>query len=255
MQVPHRSPEAIADSTMSGHDHYMGEWLRSNAELIGLAAAIAAIVAGVWGARTYGNRRMKLVVDVRRARVVNRTIDGVVEVRVGGQVVDQPTLVTIDVLNVGPRDVASGSFDKGKPIVVRLPSTTRCLALLPVEGLASDEIRLGDGNVQVGPALLKRGARVTVQALCDGTIASDTITVDDPPLIDVDTKVRVDEPDPPLFSETRFSRLINVMAVLVALVSVVASLLFTYLADRAADKVEELTRQDSASTGQVPINE
>ncbi|QAY69756.1 hypothetical protein [Xylanimonas protaetiae] len=153
--------------------------------LAALAVAIIAIPIAVFATRRWGSRRAKISVVSDAISLLPEATSGLVEVTFRGIPVNEPHLVTVVIANIGPRDVSSEMFDRGRPIIIRFDAmffglTQRDAALKTVSagvGATGD-----DAQVAIRPSLLKRGATWSFSVIVAGPA---NVQVD-APLVDTD---------------------------------------------------------------------
>lgn len=156
-------------------------------DLIALIALVAALVIGVGAfvaARRWGTRRGRLLFDYDATSLVPATAaaSNLLQVTFQGVAVPQPHLVTVRLVNVGPRDIASSHFDNGAPLCIDLG----CMIYGIVK--TSHPVRTVSGPVgsadplQLAPGLLRRREEIVVEAVVSGVPQPSLSS----PLIDVD---------------------------------------------------------------------
>ncbi|WP_156365955.1 hypothetical protein [Nocardiopsis sp. NRRL B-16309] len=168
----------------------MGEWIVQNwLACVSAAAATVAIPVSVFAARHWGTRRNKLAFQYSLTPLISveeiRTPSGGnIEVRVNGRTIHEPHIVTLQLSNVGPRDITSSHFDSGKPLrfvfdkvdyardVVmdgQRDNTEEIKASMTIAGEAgTGKIKPGTAEMTVGPILLQVGASLTFNILTSG---------------------------------------------------------------------------------------
>ncbi|HEY0260908.1 MAG TPA: hypothetical protein VGC18_13775 [Lacisediminihabitans sp.] len=157
--------------------------------IVALFVAIAGIVVAVFATRRWGNRRGKLDLTFRSIPLIPEGVrPGLLQLSFRDFVVENPHLVEISLVNVGPRDIASAFFDGGRPISIAFNQTF--YGLTGVEGGAAlFSPALGadapDAIVRITPLLLKRGESWNFTAVLAGVPEIDV----DCPLIDTDLRL------------------------------------------------------------------
>ena len=161
------------------------DWIALSA----LAVALVGIPVAVLATRRWGNRRavVSYAVEVTPLLPEADQTQGLA-VSYRDIAVPDPILVTITFVNIGPRDIPSGSFDAGNPIVVRLMGTFYGVTAsfgepdlaVPAVGTA------GVGAfIRFGPRLLKRRQSWAVSLIVGG----DMRTSLESPLVDTDLRI------------------------------------------------------------------
>lgn len=158
---------------------------------VGLAALVVGILAipvTVFATRQWGNRRARLEVEIKATPLLPEGArPGLLEVTYRDIPVDEPHLVSVTLRNIGPRDLASGMFDGGRPIRVKFDQSFYGLTAVDggVDTLSPGVGASGDSAVVlVRPGLLKRGELWSFSAVTTGPVNA---TVD-APLIDTDVR-------------------------------------------------------------------
>lgn len=156
--------------------------------IAGLVVAIIAIPVAVWAAREWGSRRARVDLEIVSTPLLpGDARSGLLEMTFRDFPVPEPHLVSVTFRNSGPRDLASGMFDDGRPITVKFDQTFYGLTaanggvdtLSPAIGARGD-----DAILYVRPGLLKRSASWSFSAVTTGPVE---VTVD-APLIDTDVR-------------------------------------------------------------------
>lgn len=153
-----------------------------------LGVAILSIPITVWATREWGSRRAQVEISVEATPLLPENArDGLLEVTFRDIRVENPHLVAVSVKNVGPRDLATDTFDAGLPVAIGFDNTF--YGLTSVAGgmrIESPAIGASDKSavVRLGPGLLKRGTAWSFSAITTGPVE---VTVDSP-LIDTDIR-------------------------------------------------------------------
>lgn len=140
---------------------------------IGLGPAIAVI--GIIATFYYfyvSNKRKKVLIDERWTRLIASRIDDAkdrFEITFDKQIVQDPYLFELKVVNIGRKDVASKDFDGDTPVTIKLK--TRIVA--PMEMPESDEFAFlgymcADDEVQIEPTILPVDRQFRARILVDG---------------------------------------------------------------------------------------
>jgi hypothetical protein len=162
----------------------MAEWVG----LVALIVALIAIPVTIWATRQWGNRRARLEFLFESVPLLpENTRAGLLEVTYRGIPVEDPHLVTVTITNVGPRDLASGMFDRDRPMEVRFNQTFYGLtsvqggvrAISPAVGASA-----ADATIELAPGLLKKGDAWAISAVLSGLVEVDLYA----PLIDTDIR-------------------------------------------------------------------
>jgi len=150
---------------------------------VGIAVGVLAIIVGVFAARRWGNRRLRLLFNVTAIPLIlGGAQSGLLKVTFRDIDVDDPHLVTIRLKNVGSADISSERFDAGRPLVVNL-NCTMYGVVKTTHPRSTVSTALGaDGVVQLTPQLIRRGEDRVVQAVVSGPPAPAL----DSPLVDTD---------------------------------------------------------------------
>jgi hypothetical protein len=153
---------------------------------LGLLVGVVAIVCSVWAARRWGNRRGRIDWSVAVVPLLPKDVHpGLLSFTYRDFPVDNPHLVTLELVNTGPKDVPSSAFDSSRPIAISFGQTfygitgsTGGVALhAPAIGASAN-----DAIVNIRPLLLKRGRMwsftVVVSGAPDLSIESSLIDTD-----------------------------------------------------------------------------
>ncbi|MFG1817023.1 hypothetical protein ACGFIF_24920 [Kribbella sp. NPDC049174] len=139
------------------------------AAAIGLAVAVAGGVPTIWATRRWGTRRGRVQIELNTTSLLlmSGAFKSDIEVRVGDQALRNPSLFTIVIRNIGPRDLASSQFDNGKPITARVPG--RVVAARWMSSGVSPKAVSGDESSEISwsPALLPQKSHWTLHVLVD----------------------------------------------------------------------------------------
>ena len=180
-----------------------GFWSGLDAEgwiaLSALAVALVAVPITVLATRNWGTRRAKVSILIASVPVLpEQAGKGRLEVSYRDIPVKEPHLVTVALRNDGPRDLASGMFDGGKPISVTFDQTFYGLTEVH-GGVRTISPAIGasgkDARVEIQPALLKRGGVWGFTAVTSGPVEA-TVNA---PLVDTD----IDEVRPQALEDDR----------------------------------------------------
>ena len=112
-----------------------------------------------------------------------------VKVHVNSEQINNPFVVNLRISNVGDRDIDSGSFDAGRPIIFDV-STKRATLLTSRD--TPPGLRVSGTRVHVAPELLRRGRCWTISLLTSGR--PETRLVEEHL---IDTTIREDSTKPP----------------------------------------------------------
>ncbi len=153
-----------------------------------LLVAATAVPITVWATRRWGNRNARLELTIKAAPILPRGArPGVLAVTYREFPIGDPHLVTVVLKNSGTRDLTSGHFDAGQPVVVRFDRTFYGITYVsghprivsPSIGASGNE-----ATVYIDPSLLKRGHSWSFSAVVEGPAE---VSVE-APLIDTDIK-------------------------------------------------------------------
>lgn len=156
--------------------------------IVALVVAVLGIPAAILATRQWGNRRARVDLYLRTTPLLPEGASpGLLQLSYRDLLVDNPHLVEVSLINVGPKDIPSVLFDSGKPITVRFDQTFYGVIgvaggaklLLPALGAEAGT------PVEVRPSLLKRGESWTFTAVLSGA-AKATVEA---PLVDTDLRV------------------------------------------------------------------
>jgi hypothetical protein len=139
--------------------------------VIAILVAIVAIIVGVLAARRWGNRRNRVVLDVHASPLIVRASSmrpGLLKVTFRDIEVENPHFVTIRLTNVGPHDLASGAFDSGRPLVIRLNCTMYGLTASSHPDVTGTGAVGSEAYVELAPVLLRTGEEWSVEAVVGG---------------------------------------------------------------------------------------
>lgn len=118
--------------------------------------AVLSILLGLWGARHWGNPRLKMLVSFEAAPLIPKlNIAGPQRLKMSfdGVELQNPYIATIRLTNIGAGDIGSGQYDQGKPIIVS--SNTKFYGLIRGDALLPD---IGDDTaIRFPPTLQKCG--------------------------------------------------------------------------------------------------
>lgn len=156
--------------------------------LAALGVAVVGIPIAVLATRRWGNRRAKVDLSFRSLPLIPEGVHaGLLALSYRDFVVNNPHLVEVVIINVGPRDVSSSAFDSGKSITIAFDKTFYgvtgiaggLLLTSPAVGMTAPAV------VSIAPVLLKRGESWRFTAVLEG---APEIVVDSP-LVDTDLRV------------------------------------------------------------------
>jgi len=139
-----------------------------------LSAAIIAAICALVGFRAVNPRRELVYEVLALVPFLTPTTadarDGV-EIRLSGEILDNPQVLEIRLTNHGRLDIATDAFDQSEssPANFKLP-----------------RIKIDGTGLNIGPDLLKRRQSIAISVLVDG--ASPSVTIPDSPLLDVDIR-------------------------------------------------------------------
>jgi hypothetical protein len=136
--------------------------------IVGIVVGVLAIFTGIFAARRWGNRRMRVLYQWQAAPLLIDSGGGLLKVTFRDFEVADPHLLSIRFQNIGPADIATERFDGAVPLRVILnctmfgvtrssdPKTTRTGSL----GSA--------GEISMLPHLFKKGEEWLVEAVVGG---------------------------------------------------------------------------------------
>ena len=170
---------------LSSHPEAASISLADTLTILAIIVAVIAIPVGVWAVRRWGNRRGQVLFAYRSTALMPDLplpMKEMLKVEFRDLPVKDPHLLSLQLQNVGPRDVASGNFDAARPIRIKMNS--------PFYGILSCSYPRptiisspgSDGVIDIGPMLLKRGEVWHFSAIVSGKpeVGADI------PLVDVD---------------------------------------------------------------------
>ncbi len=135
---------------------------------VGILVGVAAIVAGIFAARRWGNRRKRVLFDWRSAPLITHNAPHL-KVTFRDIEVSDPHLVILRLRNIGPADVASEHFDASRPVVIRLNCTMYGVTSATHPQATVSTAVGADGVVQMEPHLLRRAEEWIVEAVVAGS--------------------------------------------------------------------------------------
>jgi hypothetical protein len=156
--------------------------------VVSVAVTIIAATLGMWITWRADNPKQRLLFGMPvSTRLINA--DGDVrqelEVRRDDQVLTDPHIVEITLLNQGRRDIASSVFDQGRPLVLDVGVAVLDILKVTTTSAHAVPITSVDGtSLRVGPDLIGRGQRIVFSLLVDG--ASPSLTCPPPHPINID---------------------------------------------------------------------
>jgi hypothetical protein len=152
--------------------------------IAGIVVAVIAIIVGLLAARRYGNRRAVVLFTHDLTQLIPdlpHSAKDLLKVEYRDIPVPDPHLLSLRLQNVGPRDIASSSFDAGRPVTIK----TNC-KFYGFVSLSHPKRTVGraigsDGVIDIMPMLLKTAEAWEVSAIISGKPAIEI----DAPLVDV----------------------------------------------------------------------
>lgn len=159
----------------------LSDWLAVAA----IGVAVIAIPATMWATRRWGNERQRLVFGFESIPLLERwprNTRNQVRIIFADHEIHDPHLLMISLHNIGPADISSDHFDRGRNIYINL---TNCEVFLLMSSTHPDDTLIfpGDrGQVGLHPILLKRKDSWRVEVI----VAGSPIPVPEFPLIDTD---------------------------------------------------------------------
>ena len=149
----------------------------NTSDILAIAAIVisgVAMLVGFFAVRKYGNRRRKILFVWEATPLVPEGqggVDSLLKVTFRDFPVENPYLLKLRLVNVGPLDVASNDFDSGQSIVFRLNCTMYGLikASHPAATLTTVSTAVGsEGVIKLQPGLLRRQDEWSVEAVVAG---------------------------------------------------------------------------------------
>lgn len=138
-----------------------------------LIVAVVAIPITMWTTRRWGTRRRRLLFARESTPLIPTAPAGagsLLKVTFRDLPVEEPHLVTLSLDNVGPVDVASGHFDAGRPVEIKLGCTLYgVVSSTHPRHTISPAVGTSDAIIGFPPMLLKRGERWAVEVVVSGT--------------------------------------------------------------------------------------
>ncbi|CPU02920.1 Uncharacterised protein [Mycobacteroides abscessus] len=215
----------------------------------GVAWVIALISIGVTVySFKYNKRRKTLQIDATTAALLTSDVNEREGLRVelDGRTVNDPYILDFHISNIGPKDVASGDFDKEKPLSIFLDA--EIVARLQPSGENEEDTFAavnGAKDLQVLPGKIAVGERHTIRLLVDGKPNRD-FNLANHPLIDTDVVAGVSKRD------REFIRMLLIGAVN-TLVSLIGIFAVTYLAGFNKGRASIHVNNDWWSSGVDPV--
>lgn len=166
-----------------------GDWVPT----ISLAVAVLAIPATIWATRRWGARRARVEINLEIVPILPTVRPDTLAVTFVDIPVPDPHLVTFQIRNVGPRDVASADFDGGKHLVVNFSGAFYGVTRARGATVTAPAVgaRPPKASVHLGPGLLKRGDAWSFTAVVSGGVPPEIHS----PLVDTDlVQAAVGEP-------------------------------------------------------------
>lgn len=115
------------------------------------------------------------------------------QVKVRGNVAQDPHLVTVRLENNGHKDIRSEDFDQKKPLILKLGASILAVLSSPDGSDRAFNVEEQTSEIKVCPALIRRGQSMTINVLTEG---EPTLSCDES-LADV--KVRLRSADTPMW--------------------------------------------------------
>lgn len=142
--------------------------------MAGVVLTFVGIIAGVLATRHWGERRARLLFTYRTVPLLSSTDSGgLLKVTYLDHEVQDPQLVTLLLRNTGPRDIASGRFDSGKPLHINLNAKMYGVVASSAEAMRGSisESPVGNDNgyIEFEPALLRRAQAWSAEVLVSGS--------------------------------------------------------------------------------------
>src|ERR1019366_3821474 len=160
----------------------------------GVVVAVLAAVAGVWVTLTVGFPRRRLYCGLRAAAPLLAApagIRGDLELLHRGTALADPRVVTVELVSRGRRDIPSEAYDDRQPLVLDVGA--RIVEVLQVTSgpgiLPAPRITIDGAALNIGPSLIGRRQKITINVLTDGGQPS---LACHSPLIDVQVRQRAE---------------------------------------------------------------
>jgi hypothetical protein len=149
---------------------------------VAIPLAVIAIIVGVVTARTWGNRRGRLVYRVDVNPMIHGQAPSGIRITHRGAPLSEPWLATVSLTNTGPRDVTAANFHGGA--WARIELGARVVVALDAEA-TGPAVRESGTGVEIEPFHLPRGSRVAFTCLLDGHPGRPSMTA----LVDTDVEL------------------------------------------------------------------
>jgi hypothetical protein len=135
---------------------------------VGPALAIIGLVAGFY--YFHANRRRTTVrfLVVAQRIISSKAAHGSLEVAYDGKTIKDPYLINIEILNTGPKDVRSKDFDQDAPLRVEIGVPIITLIVDKAAKPNPINVSIDEEAIEIGPALLRKDERHTINAIVDG---------------------------------------------------------------------------------------
>ncbi len=175
---------AASDFYVSG-----GFWVSALGAVAGVLGTIAIIVVTIWIGRP--QRRLLYWMPVS-APLLNagQDVRGKLTVTRGNEILSEPQLLEIGLLNQGRLDIPTTAFDREKPL--RLDVGEQIVELLDVTTVPANravpDVQIDGSTLLIGPSLIPKRETVVFSLLIDGP--EPRLTCVAPELIDVDVDER-----------------------------------------------------------------
>jgi hypothetical protein len=153
--------------------------------IVAIAVGVVAIIVGVLAARRWGNRRMRLGFECRSTPLLplgTSTGQDLLKVTYRDFEVPDPHLVTINLRNVGPGDIASKRFDNGDPLILDLQCTMYGVTAASHPESTESTAVGAPAVIKIRPMLIPKGESIVVEAVVSGSASPDLLN----PLVDTD---------------------------------------------------------------------
>jgi len=136
-----------------------------------VAATVLVFIPSFWVAQRALPRRKLTYVMLSDTPLLTRLMHGKLEVRHEGVALKHPRVVTVQLESRGRQDIASSSFDQGKPLVLDLgvPIVDLLAAESDAKGAApASQMNVDTTALRIGPSLIKNRHVLTYTVLVDG---------------------------------------------------------------------------------------
>jgi hypothetical protein len=162
----------------------------STGDVVSYAMGAGGLVigAGGLGAGYYyfwqGKRRNQLKISFTSQSLLgdDPSVRAKVSVRCDEQPINEPNLVTVSLVCLGPKDIRADDFENGRPLRIQLSGMIAAVLL----GIDELSIETTGGEVHIPPGLIPKGKAFTVKVITDGGATGESSSAIVSPLAQTD---------------------------------------------------------------------